>query len=384
MRKELIGWELRKLWSLPMIPVFLALCMAFQLVLILTWRYGHWGGEYVQYVEEVTGEAGGLMGREFDQKAAALSSAPYKELLIAQTAGAEDILEDFDTGELAEYYIGKFRMTGAVETALERKYEGLQERIRELAASDASLSLNAAGMTKPLWEELFERLCKILLTQGLLLAVLTALYVCGSEKMNRTACLVYTSHRGRRIQREKAAAGLLSSVLSYGILAGTTVLGFQAAWRPGKIWQASMSSQFYYVGDLGVKLPFVAQLDFTVAGYLAATIFLGLFVVVLFYGLGYCAALFAGNAYQGFLMVLLLVAVNFEGIMITGDSGQWLLYESMQWTPAAFWWNQPVWFSELGASTLVPWQDCKVAVFCMVLCGLALLGAFRHFYNKQL
>lgn len=390
MKTELIKWEIKKLWMLPMMPVFLTLCVIFNFLIIAESRYGHSGAPYVDYVRRVSDQTGSQMGSAFDVRAALLPEEEYKQVLLTETVGAEDIFETYDVSQLYEAYTAKFNMQGYVAEALEKKYSKLENRVTELAERDASMDLAAAGMTKYLMDALFERLCKAVITEGMILAVMIALYICGREQTERTQLIVYATRRGRLIQREKAAAGLIMTAVEYAILQGISIALFAAVWRLGPIWNADMSSQFYYVSDLGIKLPFVSWADFSVAGYLAAVTGLGFAVAVIFYALAYSAGLAcsgagaAGNAYKGFLAVLVFVALNFAVIIAAGNSGWWLMYEGLLWTPVGFWWTQPVWFSELGASTLVSWQECRAAAVCMTVCALLLFGLFRRFYKKEI
>lgn len=342
------------------------------------------GMDYVHYINQVTKEIGGQMGEEFDKMVEALPEREEKVRLLAETKGRVDCLEDYQTAEIAAYYIGTFRITGFIANILEHKYKKLQVRVEELARQDASMSLAAAGITNRLLDHLFERLCKTVITQGMLLAIFIALYLCGSEQMNQMHWIVYTTRKGRQIQKEKWVAGIGISLLAYGILAGCMVIGFAGIWQMGEIWDAKMSSQFYTISDLGVSLPFVSCVDFTIRGYLAAVIGMGMVVVILFYNLGYAIGLLIQHTYFGFLVILILVAINFELIMIAGNGGIWGLYEFALWSPVGVWWGSPLWFSELGVSRIVEWQECWVGGIWSGIClGFRWIG-LQFFYKKEL
>ncbi|MCM1468222.1 MAG: hypothetical protein NC086_08750 [Alistipes sp.] len=382
MKKRMIGLEMKKIWSVPAFSVFFLLCILFNIFLITGNDYGR---DYVRYAAKVLKTTGIQMGKDFETRAGKLPESEYKDIFIAETTGKQDIFENYDTAAAADNWIGLYRMSGFVSNALCRKYQKLQTRIDELAERDASLSAGAAGMTKKLLDGLFSKLAKAVLTEGMVLAVLNALYACGCEKMQRTHFLVYSSKRGRHIQREKFAAALLSAVFAYLVLAGISFTFFAGFWEMGSIWNTDMSSLFYYVRDgLGLKIPFVSWTDFTVAGYLCAMTGMGTIVVAISAGLGFFAGLLWENVFFGFLAVVIAVAVNLQMITFAGNGGIWSLYELFQWSFAAFWWNQPVWFSEMGVSTLVPGQTCHVAAVCLLCCVFMLWAAFRYFGKKEL
>lgn len=382
MKIELMKWEMKKIWSVPAIWGFFVLCILFNVFLITGDDYG---ADYVRYVAKASQVTGTQMGELFEMQAENLPEHEYKNIFLAETKGKEDIFENYDIAALGDNWIDLYRMSGFVGNMLRQKFQKLQARIDELDERDASQSLGAAGMTKILLNALFSKLCKAVLMEGMLAAVLIALYACSNETMQRTHLFVYSSKRGRYIQKEKFAAALLSGVSAYLVLAGISVLLFAGFWKMGSIWHTDMSSLFYYVNDgLGLKIPFVSWTDFTVAGYLCAMTALGTVVVAISAGLGFFAGLIFANPFGGFLFVVTVIAMNMQMIVYAGNSGIWELYELLQWTFAAFWWNQPVWFSELGVSTLLPQQTCYTAIVCLLCCVIILYGSFCYFYKKEL
>lgn len=381
---ELVKWEIKKLLLLPMIVIFLLLCILFQFFLMAEEFFWNGEREYVRYISKVTKEIGGRMGEEFDKRAADLPDCEKKARLLAETSGRTEYLKEYPTLELADYYIGKFYMTGFVAESLERKYKKLQVRVEELAKQNVSMDLAAAGATEPLLNHLFGRLCRTFITEGMLLAVFLALYLCGSEQMQRTQWIVYTTKTGRQIMQKKWIAGIGASFLAYAVLAGSTGLGFAGIWRLGEIWNANLSSQFYMVSDLGVLLPFVSWADFTVLGYLAAVIGMGAVVVFLFYNFGFFAGLLVRHTYWGFLAVLIFAAIQLELIIMSGNGGNWGSYEILQCSPVGIWWGVPLWFSEMGASRLIWWQECWSGGIWSLLCvGLNWVG-FQIFCKRDI
>ncbi len=383
MSGELLRWELRKLLGVPMLGIFLMLCLCFNLFFVMSERYDNAGADYLSFLVEAEGYAGGQMGPEFDAALAALPSSEYGRQLISETQGAEDILEEYDTSGLVRFYAQYYPMSGAAEELLERKFQRLQFSVEELAARDASLSLAAAGMTKPLLSSLFGTLCRLIITEGLLLAVLLALYSCGYERQHRTEASVYTTRTGRSVQAGKLIASAMTALGAYGLLAGLSLLAFSLAWRLGPIWEASMSSQFYYISALGRAFPFLSWTHFTIAGYLTATMLLGGAVVLIFHLLGFAFGLFTGNAYSGFLACVLFAALSFGAMILCGDGGFWLSYLLLQWTPIALWWGQPLWFTGLDLGSIVPFQECRTALLCWAVLAGVVLILYRRFCGKD-
>lgn len=381
MRPELLCQEIRKLCSQRMLHLFLLLCIGFNLLLVTGSMYGD---DYIAYVRQVRDTVGARMGPEFARQVAELPDCTQKERLLRETQGAVDLLEGYDADQTARQMLGNYRIKGWAADALVQKYHKQQNRILALARQDASMDVGAAGMTTVLFDMLFVKLCRAILTEGIFFAVLTALYLCRMEHMERTWQTVYTTWHGRKIQREKCFAGLLYAAAAYGILAAVSCLAFAGVWQLGGIWDTNMATQFYEISYMGMRLPFVPWADLTMRSYLAAVLVLGLDVTAVFYMLGYLAGLLTKNSLAAFLLLLVLAALRFEIVMLAGNAGNWGIYEAALWSPVMFWWSQPLWFSDMGIHAVVPWQECAVGGCSLLLAGLLLVMGYRYFDRKDL
>lgn len=402
---DLFRWEIKKLWSQPMILTFLLLCVAFQIVLAARDRYLEPGGDYAVYVAWIAREGGQRMGKEFTETVLGSGNRQeemseqrqgqtaecrpaededlYRERLLGEMAGTEDIYEDYCCGRLADGLLRQFRITGWPARMMERKYQRQQAAVDLLAKRKDSLDVSSAGMTQPVMDALFGTQCRAFITEAMVLAVLMALSVSGSERTARTQLTVYATRTGRKIQYAKAAAGLVSALAAYDILAVSSLGFFALVWYPAPAWNASISSQFHYMSLAGAKLPFITWKPFTTGEYLLAVVTLGAVVVTLFYVLAFCVGLWVKSAWTGFVFLFLLVVVNFQVIMMAGDSFRWTLYLCAQWTPAGLWWLENQWFTDMLINGAVPWQECAVAALWTVLCGLMLAVSFYHMKKED-
>ena len=380
MSSRLFRWELKKICAIPMFWIFITLCVGFNSILVFSGRYDQ---DYVSYVAEVTNVIGGQMGSIFDDDLDGLPDDEYKEILVALTLGAEDNLEGYSAKELAEYYIRTFHITGVSAELLEHKFELLQESINNLADNNASLSLAIGRMTQQIYENLFGSVCRFIVAEGMILAVLLALYSSGCEGIHKTASVVYTSRTGRRVQKCKLAAGVIASLASYAVIAILSVLIFSLTWQLGPIWNASMSTQFYSVNMFGIVTPFISWVEFSVAWYLAAILTLGSVLVAIFSLIGFSTGLITGNMYHGFLVFLLFVASEFGLIMLSGDSGNWPIFQLVQWTPIPLWMALNSWFTGLGLATVIPYQECWSALLWVFLSSLTVYLFYHRFLRKD-
>lgn len=412
---DLLCWEMKKLWSQPMILVFLLLCIVFQIFLAAEDRYLEPGGDYAIYVARMTKETGRRMGREFTEamdgarknmrnmdakdetlpwekqdgqqiaaQAKVDQESVYREQFQQETANREDVFADYSCMKLADGLLRQFYITGWPARMMERKYEKQQEAVDLLAKRKDSLDVSSAGMTQQVADALFQTQCRMLITEAMVLAVLMALSVSGSERTAHTHLTVCVTKTGRKIQYVKAAAGLMSALAAYGMLAVSSIGFFALIWYPAPDWGSSISSQFHHMSLAGTELPFITWKPFTTGEYLLAVAGMGAVVVMLFYVLAFCLGLWIKSAWAGFVLLILLVAVNFQVIMMAGDSLQWGLYLCAQWTPAGLWWLQNQWFTDMLINGAVPWQECATAALWAVLCLILLAVSFHHMKKEDI
>lgn len=380
MRRALFGWELRKLWSMPAFGAFLLLCLTFNALRLADSRIYP---EYVSYVSSVALETGGQMGGAFDQALAAMPEAAHKQALVAVTQGAADIFEGYDAMGLCDLVAGVYGITDEAGQAMLRwKYERLQGAADALAAGDVSLSLNAGELTYDLMESLFSTLCRCVLTEGWLIAALTALYLCCCERLTGTQA-IYAARIGRRVQGIKLAAALASAMAAYLLLAALSLALFACLWDMRGIWGASMSSQFNFRLVGVYRVEFITWRPFTVAGYLLAQLGLGAVVTAVAGALAFCAGLAAGDMYKGFAafisggMLMLLIAVyGMEHLPYSVSC-------IFQWNPVMLWYNQHKWFTDMDFDSVLPWQECWEAALWLALSVLLIRLCRRRFQRKD-
>ena len=375
MSRGLLGWELRKLWSTPLLGIFLLLCLLLNAGVACL----HSGDGYIPYTVSITRQLGGQMGPGFDAALSALPDGSYKGVLAQDTAGATDIFEGYDAAAFGEKLCRAAGVTGPAGALLAAKYRRLDAAAARLAACDAALSLFAGAHTNDLLET-FHAVCLALLLEGIVFSALLAFYTGGYEQRTGTGGAVCATRMGRGVQGYKLAAGGISALSSFSLLALGTAGVFAALWRLGPLWGANLSSRFHTVGG---GLPFITWAPFTLAGYFAATLALSAAVALVCYLLAFAAVLFAGEAARGLLALVLGAGALLLAPLLARRAGLWLLFEVWQFTPAALVTGQAAWFTEGGVQALFPWQELWAALVSLAA-ALALLGlAWRRFARKD-
>ena len=176
---------------------------------------------------------------------------------------------------------------------------------------------------------------------------------------------------------------LPASAALHGLLAVCTLAPYFLLYDYSGIWDASVSSQFNYFSDMLVVRPFLTWGDFTVGQYLAAALALGAVLTTAFSLLASVCGTLVRNPY---LAALALGVVCFGGmglISVLGELGWWAAYLIACFQPVMIWLSCSAWFTELGLSALLPWQETIANGLNLLLLGGGVLLALGWFDRKD-
>lgn len=377
----LLGYELRKLFRLPALGVFLALCLALNFMLIFSSQYG------LPFFNE-TSETASVLGQRVDDSFIAglneMQQTENRDILLEAVTGITDKFDGFDTNSLSQYYESMVEESPTAVRWMQSKYEKLSARIAELAESNASLDLYAGPMTHDSCQFLFGTLLRAISAESCILAVLAVLYLMGYERLNKTELTVCASQMGRRLWRTKAFAGILAALAMYLLLAALSLGVYFAVWDYGGIWSANVSSGFNYIQDVLMVKPFITWGDFTVAGYLAATLVLIADMTVISGFTASVVGTLIRNTYIAALALTLLCAGGFALTVAFANLKLWAAYEMSCFLPVMLWATQNIWFTESGVSSILPWQETITASLGLLFFSCGTWLALRRFYRKDI
>lgn len=378
---RLAVWEWRKLFSLPALWVFVGLCLALNGLLLSSPS-----AMDRAFFHDTSADAAVLGQRvddEFQTGLAALPDTENRELLRQSVVGLENTLEDYDTGELTDFYQSLMEGDRLAQSWMAWKYELLQERVDHLAQTGAALDLYAGPITHDSHQYLYNTLFRVLLTEIVLLGLLCALYLVGYEGLSGTQSLVCVSRTGRRLWKHKTLAALAAALGLYALLALFTLGPYLLLWDYRGIWDSSVSSQFNYFVDMLYSRPFLTWADFTVESYFAAMIAAGGGLVAVFTLIGAVAGLLIGHTYGAAIAAAAFCALLLGLSSTLASLGLWSAYLLTTFSPVCLWLAINGWFTELGQMGLVPWQETVgLALNLLVWSGIALL-ALRRFGRKD-
>ena len=141
---SLLRYELRKLFSLPMLWVFLALCMTLNDLMIFGTVYGR------GFFNETSGVARALGQRVDASFLDGLTAMPRTEntdALWEAVNSMQDVFQSYDVSELSAHYEYQVRQSPLMVRWIHTKYEKIDLRVRALAESGAGMNLYAGPMT---------------------------------------------------------------------------------------------------------------------------------------------------------------------------------------------------------------------------------------------
>lgn len=377
----LLGYELRKLFRLPALWVFLALCLALNFMLIFSSEYG------LPFFNE-TSETASVLGQRVNEDfVAGLGEIPQTEngdILAGAVADMTDTFDDFDVDSLSQYYESMVAESPTAVHWMQSKYEKLSARIAELAESNASLDLYAGPMTHDSHQFLFGTLLRAISAESCILAALAVLYLFGYEKLNRTELTACVSRTGRRLWRTKTAAGILAALAMLLLLAAVSLGVYFSLWDYSGVWSANVSSGFNYIEDVLMVKPFITWGNLSVAGYLSAALALIAAMTVISSLVSAITGTLIQNTYVAALALLLICAGGFTLLSAFADLKLWAAYEISAFLPVTLWTTQSIWFTESGVSSILPWQETITAALGLLLFSCFTGLALRRFYRKDI
>lgn len=374
-------FEWRKLARLPALWGFLALCLAFNGLLL--WEEDSLRQPFNE-ASTIAEELGQRVDGTFLEGLEDLPRTEYGDMVLSAAREMTDIFEDYDTRGLAGLYEGVVKSSPAAVRLMSWKYELLAERAAHLSGTGAAMDLYAGPVTHDAHQFLYDTLFRAVVTESLLLGMLSMLYLLGFEGQRRTVSLICSSRSGRKLYGKKVLAGLAAAVFLYILLASVTLGVYFCLWDYGGIWGASVSSQFNYLTDMLFRRPFLTWGDFTVGGYLAAQLALGALLTAAFALLAAVCGLLLRNVYAS---ALVLAVVCFGGVGLTAmlaQMGLWCGYFASLVHPACVWLGIGGWFTELGLSGAVPWQETVSTSLDMLVFSLGTALALRLFRRKDI
>lgn len=375
--------ELKKIASLPMLWLFLLLCLILNIGIIEAYRYSNVDYSFFSFVKDTAAITGTELGGEFSERLAGLQDSAEKQRLYEETLGVKNIYENLKAVDLGEGYISVYGLPDSWAELMKNKYTYLQHSIDELARSNAGCSLYAAGESKNLHDLLFSVLFRTITGEACLLAVLYMIFLYGYEYQNKTEALIYATYTGRNIRFGKLGAGLLSGCLGYGSLATVTLTVYFMVFDYSRMWKCSVSSCFNYVTEIIGRKPFLTWIPFTLREYLLVILGLGLVLTLIFGLIGAVIGRFCKNSYLGVILFFLLALAMMTAPYFFAEAGLWGGYFGSQFLPVCLWFYSSGWLTDMGIISLIPFHETAGLLGNVIIWGILTAISGWHFSRKD-
>lgn len=281
---------------------------------------------------------------------------------------SEDMADTYITGE------GLTEKAADIAREIFSRLEPVMEENRENGTADTFFVPCNEGF----FQLFTQNLLLFLMVEGIVCSVLLMMNTANDAFSAKLAGLVYSSRRGRRLQRVKLLAGLLTAVLFTAALWALTMGLTSLIFPLGSLWKVPLGSmmvldQFY---------PLISWFPMSVGLYVFVQFLVALGCVCLFALAAYGLVTRLHNSFSGFVLLgfvsALIYTVTFYFPKTT------FMYFVMQCNPIDLARKAGRWLVS-GAAGLSPqfYEVFSLAIWLVIL-GLAGIMETRRFYQEDL
>lgn len=348
--------ELRKLICHPMLWCMLGVFLIFNVFLL--WLNI---GDYVSEIQIVHNEI----------RNDGISSEYYEGSLSRyDTLDMEDIKEMKQ--EMYSYY-----PTGSFKDFIDTRYERLNERVKEIVASGEHEGSVYSGEIYHLHKKLYVNVLRWVFLEMGLLVVFAVLFIMDYERIQGTVAITYTSHVGRNLQCIKWCVGILTGTGVGSILLVLTLGAWFILIPYEGFWNMSMTAALLTEPRGILMYPFITFHKMTIVQYLAATILVGVLLVMI---LGFVAGILqiiTNNSYLSFVGIAMMLL---SGLYIWGYSTATWFDIVLSWNPTVLWYTMGNYFMEGNLAS--NFEGAEIISLMVQLTSCFVIG--RMVYNKFL
>lgn len=386
---NLLKYEWRKLAGMPGLWVFLALCLLFNCFLLYATK---WTCREFNEGSAIAAQLGQRVDGEFIAGFARLPQAEEpegREELLEFLRQMENTLARYDSGSVRQSYAAFLQDFPLSAGLMDWKLRQAARRAEHFAQTGAAMDFFAGPVTEEANSVLYKIFFKAILSEGIILGVLSMLFLLDYERANRTTAAICSARVGRTLWRTKVFAGVTAALALYLLLAVLSFAAYFALWDWSGVWGASMASQFntgiFSQSDFGYdgSRPFIPWADFTAGSYLLAVMALGAALTAVFTLLAAICGVLLRNAYASALAIVIFVIASWAAWYTSYMQGCWAVFAPLSFLPASLWDQTLGWFTDGGIMYFIPWQETAVTALWLVLGGGGTALALKRFARKD-
>jgi len=277
---------------------------------------------------------------------------------------------------IGEGGISMFNLRGSVANTVRKQYAKLSIRFDKMKENGEYKNLFFIGKAYGMHAFLFSTLFKYLIYEIMILVVLITGYLMSYEFENKTHFVVYTTKRGRKLNKDKFYVAIFTSISVTTIIIGISLGIYFSVVSYSGLWHVPISSSFNWDN----KLSYICWFDMSFIKYLFCFIGLVYACEILFVCITFIISNFIKSSYMNFFIFAIIF-----GIVIIVPSFVPVNSNAIfpvHFTPFALILHSPVWFMEKGVFTTFKYYEVDtIAVWVVIL--LTLCGICIRKFKKQ-
>lgn len=414
-------WELKKIFTSPIVMALLLFFTAFNLYLIYVDAPE---SEDVEKINQVIDEFGVLMdkdgrfllkdsyemgleswnernGKEFKYASEFFKAEHYypaidsgeipeeelekivdlnvKESILFTAEGIEEKYREFDPRISAAEQIKLFGFEGEAAETVRNQYKALMPRLEEIKENQEHVQIFLPGRMFKTHSLVFKTLFGVVIFQIMLLVVLFTAFLTNYEFEQGSHLVVFSTKRGRGLMWDKLLAALSATGLVTAFLLLATFGTYFLAVDYSRLWHVPISTGFMIEPDGN---PFISWWEFSFIQYLGLGIMMIFVMQVLFTLITFVLSLWLKNSYVVFIVFAILFGI---GLLVPGEMPKdSVLSLYTTFNPSALVLGSKKWWMESGAFTTFKYYEVITA--SVWLTGFSLAGWFsmKKFHNRNL
>lgn len=356
---NLIAYEFGKVARLPVIWVYFIACICFNHSELQSNLY-FFDSDYLEYVNEVTEEIGGVLGDDFEKSLEKLPDNQYKSRLLSETEGLGDVFQTIDVEELGQVMI-EFSGITESDTSFANKTKAMLEKnftkLSDVTMKKTEVSLLAGSQSQTLFDILFKILFPAIVAQTTLLSVIVMMFLADFEEMAKTNMLIYATKKGREIQKTKLITGCLIGLGFYFALSVILFSIYFHTFSISNIMFSTLDTPYLSIKVHLLSFPFLTWQTLTFLEYFLWIFLLSTIFILIFTLLAWVVGMLFQNLYYGFIAYGVGVTLQLLAYTLAYYNQFVLVRYVMEFSPLILFEKMGLWLSYMGFHGIIPYQE---------------------------
>ena len=286
--------------------------------------------------------------------------------------------KDISITAIGEGGISMFNLRGNVANTVRMQYAKLSIRFDKMKENGEYKNLFFIGKAYELHAFLFRTLFNYLIYEIMILVVLVTGYLMNYEFENNTHFVIYTTKRGRKLNKDKFYVSIFISIFITTIIIGISLGVYFSVVSYSGLWRVPISSSFNWDN----KFRYICWFNMSFIKYLFCFIVLVYACEILFGCITFIISNFIKSSYIDFFIFAIIfgIVVIIPGFVTVNS----IAIFSAHFTPFALILHSPLWFMEKGVFTTFKYYEVVTIVVWVVILLTICDQCIRKFKKQNL